>query len=47
MRYALITPAHNEERFIAKTLESMVALSRWFSYLAAISRGLSGHKTTD
>ena len=25
MRYALITPAHNEERFIAKTLESMVA----------------------
>lgn len=25
MRYVLITPAHNEERFIAKTLESMVA----------------------
>ena len=25
MRYALITPAHNEERFIAKTLESMAA----------------------
>jgi glycosyltransferase involved in cell wall biosynthesis len=25
MKYVLITPAHNEERFIAKTLESMVA----------------------
>src|SRR2546430_2728705 len=25
MRYVLITPAHNEERFIPKTLESMVA----------------------
>ena len=25
MRYVLITPAHNEERFIAKTLDSMVA----------------------
>jgi len=25
MRYVLITPAHNEERFITKTLESMVA----------------------
>ena len=25
MRYILITPAHNEERFITKTLESMVA----------------------
>ncbi len=25
MKYVLITPAHNEERFISKTLESMVA----------------------
>src|SRR5689334_1615248 len=25
MKYVLITPAHNEERFIAKTLDSMVA----------------------
>ena len=25
MKYVLITPAHNEERFIAKTLESMVS----------------------
>ena len=25
MRYVLITPAHNEERFITKTLDSMVA----------------------
>ena len=25
MRYVLVTPARNEERFIAKTLESMVA----------------------
>ena len=25
MKYVLITPAHNEERFIPKTLESMVA----------------------
>ena len=25
MKYVLITPAHNEERFIAKTLEAMVA----------------------
>ncbi|HSS96280.1 MAG TPA: glycosyltransferase family 2 protein [Terriglobales bacterium] len=25
MRYVLITPAHNEERFISKTLDSMVA----------------------
>src|SRR5215475_7646088 len=25
MKYVLITPARNEERFIAKTLESMVA----------------------
>ena len=25
MKYVLITPAHNEERFITKTLDSMVA----------------------
>ena len=25
MKYVLITPAHNEEAFIEKTLESMVA----------------------
>ena len=25
MKYVLITPAHNEERFIAKTLDSMIA----------------------
>jgi len=25
MKYVLITPAHNEERFIRKTLDSMVA----------------------
>ena len=25
MKYVLVTPARNEERFIAKTLESMVA----------------------
>ena len=25
MKYVLITPAHNEERFIPKTLESMAA----------------------
>src|ERR1700692_1725111 len=25
MKYVLITPAHNEERFIMKTLDSMVA----------------------
>src|SRR5713226_7696034 len=25
MRYVLITPARNEERFIAKTLDSMIA----------------------
>ena len=25
MKYVLITPAHNEERFITKTLESMAA----------------------
>ena len=25
MKYVLITPAHNEERFITKTLESVVS----------------------
>ena len=29
MKYVLITPAHNEEAFIQKTLESMVAQTLW------------------
>src|ERR1700722_6069849 len=28
MKYVLITPAHNEERFIAKTLDAMVAQTK-------------------
>jgi poly-beta-1,6-N-acetyl-D-glucosamine synthase len=28
MKYVLITPAHNEERFITKTLDSVVAQTR-------------------